>query len=57
MKDYIENIIKTGLANGLTLEQLMSNPDAAAKAYLESQLKAIDQAGNDLLADLSNENQ
>ena len=32
MKTYIENIIKTGLENGLTLDQLMSNPEAAAKA-------------------------
>ena len=48
MNTYIENIIKTGLANGLTLEQMMSNPEAAAKAYLESQLKAIDNAGEAL---------
>ena len=48
MKTYIENIIKTGLANGLTLEQMMANPEAAAKAYLESQLKAIENAGNKL---------
>ena len=48
MNTYIENIIKTGLANGLTLEQMMSNPEAAAKAYLESQFKAIAKAGEAL---------
>jgi len=45
MKNYIDQIIKTGLANGLTIEQMMLNPEASAKAYLESQLKAIDNAG------------
>jgi hypothetical protein len=44
MEDYIKRIIETGLANGLTVEQLLSNPQAAAKAYLDSQLKAIDKA-------------
>lgn len=45
MQEYINNIIETGLRNGLTLEQIASNPDAAAKAYLDSQLKAIKNAG------------
>ncbi len=47
MKTYIENIIKTGLANGATLEQMMNNPELAAKAYLNSQLKAIDWVGEE----------
>lgn len=50
METYIQNIIKTGLANGATLEQMMANPQAAAKAYLESQLKAIDKAVEELKA-------
>jgi len=45
MKNYIDKIIETGLKNGLTIDQLMSNPEAAAKAYLESQLKSINEAG------------
>jgi len=48
MNTYIENIIKTGLANGATLEEMMANPEAAHKAYLEAQLKAIDKAGEKL---------
>ena len=54
METYIENIIKTGLANGLTIDQLMSNPEAAAKAYMESQLKAIDKAGAEALEVFTN---
>ncbi len=49
MNEYIQKIIATGIANGLTAEQLMSNPQAAAKAYLESQLSAIEKAGSDIL--------
>ena len=49
MQDYINSIIATGLANGTTLEEMMSNPELAAKAYLNSQLSAIDNAGNELL--------
>ena len=49
MNDYIQKIINTGLANGLTIEQLMSDPKAAAAAYLESQLKAIDKAGAEIV--------
>lgn len=49
MEAYIKNIIKTGLANGSTLEQMMADPQAAAKAYLESQLRAIDKAGEEIL--------
>mgnify|MGYP003654496616 CR=1 FL=1 len=49
MQDYINSIIATGLANGTTLEEMMSNPALAAKAYLNSQLSAIDNAGNELL--------
>ena len=45
MNDYINNIIKTGLANGLTLEQMAANPEATAKAYFQSQLIAIEKAG------------
>ena len=37
------------LANGVTLEQMMSNPEAAAKAYLDSQLKEIEKAGAELV--------
>ena len=48
MNDYIHRIIAAGIANGVTLEQMMSNPEAAAKAYLDSQLRAIDKAGADL---------
>ena len=49
MNDYIQKIIATGIANGVTLEQMMLNPEAAAKAYLDSQLKAIDKAGAKLV--------
>jgi hypothetical protein len=48
MEAYIQEIIKTGLANGATIEQMMSNPELAAKAYLESQLKSIDKIGKEL---------
>jgi hypothetical protein len=49
MNDYIQKIIATGIANGVTLEEMMSNPEAAAKAYLDSQLKAIDKAGAEIV--------
>jgi len=45
METYIENIIKTGLANGLTMDQLMVNPEAAAKAYLFSQFRELKRVG------------
>jgi|GEM_PF-4404011 len=44
MQDYINKIIKTGLENGATLEQMMANPEAAASSYLSSQLKALEKA-------------
>lgn len=44
METYIANIIKTGLANGATLEQMMANPELAHKAYLDAQLRALDKA-------------
>lgn len=50
MQEYINKIIKTGLSNGLTIEQITSNPEAAAKAYLKTQLQAIDKAGDQLRA-------
>jgi hypothetical protein len=54
MKEYIEKIIATGLANGLTLDQIASDPQAAAKAYLDSELKAIDDAGKKLIKKYTN---
>ena len=49
MKTYIENIIKTGLANGLTVEQLLNNPEAVAKAYFNSQIQNINIQGENIL--------
>lgn len=40
-KDYIEKMIQRGLENGVTVEQMMKNPELTAKAYLESELKSI----------------
>lgn len=54
MKAYIENIIKTGLANDLTLDQIKANPEAAAKAYLQSQLKAINASGKQIQKQFQN---
>ena len=45
MEDYMQKIIETALSNGLTLEQIMANPERAHRSYLESQLKAIDEEG------------
>ena len=42
MQNYIDKIIANGLKNGATLEQMLANPEAAALAYLNSQLKALD---------------
>ena len=53
METYIENAIKTALANGLTMEQIAANPDAVLRAYCESQLCAIDNAGAQALADFT----
>jgi hypothetical protein len=43
MEQYIANIIEAGFANGLTKEQMLANPQAAAKSYMESQIALIDQ--------------
>lgn len=53
MQNYINNIIKTGIANGLSKEEILKNPKKAAKAYLEAQLKSIDKAGKLVLETLS----
>jgi len=53
METYISNAIKTALANGLTMEQIAANPDAVLRAYHESQLRAIDNAGAQVLASFS----
>ena len=46
MQDYINAIIATALANGMTLEQIAAtDPAKLAEAHLHVQLKAIDNAG------------
>ena len=52
MQEYINKIIKTGLANGLTMEQMMSDPKKAHKAYLDAQLLSIAECGQELFNEL-----
>jgi hypothetical protein len=42
MQDYINSIVKTALANGLTIEQITNNPDAVMKAHLFAQYRVIE---------------
>jgi cell division ATPase FtsA len=55
MENYIKNIIEAGIKNGLTLEQLAANPSAAAEAYLDMQLKGIEQAGEKVFEQMQKE--
>lgn len=47
-ENYLESIIKTAFANGLTQEQILANPEACAKAHLEAQLSAIENSKKEL---------
>ena len=42
MEEYIENVVKAGLQNGLTLEYIITHPDECAEMYLQKQLKSCD---------------
>lgn len=42
MQDYVNKIIQRGLDNGVSIEEMMSDPKKAAQAYLKSQMKALD---------------
>ena len=54
MATYIEQMIKTALSNGMTMEQIANNPDAVAKANYFAQLRAIEKAGDKAYNELKN---
>lgn len=42
-QEYIKSIIETGIANGITVEQMMANPKKAMQAHLKARLKMLDE--------------
>ena len=44
MNEFIQKVIKRGLENGLTPEQIMANPQAAAQAYIDAEERMLQEA-------------
>ena len=52
-QEYIEAIIKTALANGMTKTQILeADPQELAKAHLHAQIQSVEKAAAQVIAEV-----